>query len=272
MKVTDIAPDNAAFFENIVPDGALEDENLFWLGAIAGDGTACAVLGCGICEEMAYIGWIYTDPSYRREGAARFLLKTLKTLLRKIEVRVLQISFSDDDENLEEFLEAEGFFSDEDREIYSVPVKDLIYSTVMDMFAKQHKNIGAAVLLEDFDKPDAFYDYLDKKGIPFRNEEDALCKSLVKLDRDGKIEGCMLICRLQDGDIEISYLMSDGPTGSVVEILLAFKELAVKMDWLDDSIVFTDRSGETIRIIETIASTDRESYIVKKQKSGLITL
>ena len=140
-------------------------------------------------------------------------------------------------------------------------IKDLIYSTVMDMFAKQHKNIGAAVLLEDFDKPDAFYDYLDKKGIPFRNEEDALCKSLVKLS-----------CRLQDGDIEISYLMSDGPTGSVVEILLAFKELAVKMDWLDDSIVFTDRSGETIRIIETIASTDRESYIVKKQKSGLITL
>lgn len=70
MKITDIAADNAEYFEYLVPEGALENENIFWLGAIAGDGTACAALGIGIYEEMAYIEWIYTDPSHRGEGAA----------------------------------------------------------------------------------------------------------------------------------------------------------------------------------------------------------
>lgn len=76
-------------------NGGVENENLFWLGAIAGDGTACAVLGVGVYEEVAYIDWIYTAYDYRRKGAARDLLKRLKTMLRKIEVKILEISVFD---------------------------------------------------------------------------------------------------------------------------------------------------------------------------------
>lgn len=62
MNVTSIAKDNAIYFENLVPEGALNDENLLWLGAVAADGTACSALGIGIVDEMVYIEWIYTDP------------------------------------------------------------------------------------------------------------------------------------------------------------------------------------------------------------------
>ena len=55
MKVTGIAPDNAEYFKDLVPDGALDDGNIFWLGAVAPDGTACAVLGAGVIEDIAYI-------------------------------------------------------------------------------------------------------------------------------------------------------------------------------------------------------------------------
>jgi hypothetical protein len=41
MKVTEITSDNAEYFEDLIPEGYLENENLLWLGAIAGDGTAC---------------------------------------------------------------------------------------------------------------------------------------------------------------------------------------------------------------------------------------
>ncbi len=36
MKVTEITSDNAEYFEDLIPEGYLENENLLWLGAIAG--------------------------------------------------------------------------------------------------------------------------------------------------------------------------------------------------------------------------------------------
>ena len=272
MKVTEITSDNAEYFEDLIPEGYLENENLLWLGAIAGDGTACAVLGSGVYEDMAYIEWIYTDPSYRKEGAARALMKLLKTFLRKVKVKILQISFSEDDENLEEFLEDEGFIVNDDRESYSFPVRDLIYSEMIDRYGEEHDSVDRVVTLAGFEKPDAFYEYMQGHGIPFVKASEDLSSSLIRINKEGEIEGCMLISRLQDGDIEISYLISDGPAGSAIDLFLAFKKLAGQMGWLDDSIVFTDRSGETIRIIETIAGADRDSYIISKQKTGLTTL
>lgn len=56
MKVTDIATDNAEYFEYLVPEGALEDENILWLGAIAADGTACAALGIRMVSQRPLMG------------------------------------------------------------------------------------------------------------------------------------------------------------------------------------------------------------------------
>ena len=272
MRVTGIAPDNAEYFEELVPGGALDDEDLFWLGAIAEDGAACAVMGAGVYEDMAYIDWIYTDPDYREKGAARALINTLKILLRRIDVEMLQISFSDDDENLEEFLEMEGFLTDEDGQIFSIPVHELIYSELLERYAEEHHAEGQIMTLSELKRPDDLYDYLARNGIPpLRDNEDA-ASSLIRTDRDGKINGCMLISRRRDGDLEISYLLSEGQAGGAVDFFVAFKELATEMDWQEDNIIFTDRSGEVIRLIETIAAIDIDSYTVTERKTGLITL
>ncbi|MCR5487324.1 MAG: hypothetical protein K6F35_07305 [Lachnospiraceae bacterium] len=63
MTVTGIAADNAEYFEGLAYEGAFEREDILWLGAADGDGTACTILGAGIYGEMAYIEWIYTEPS-----------------------------------------------------------------------------------------------------------------------------------------------------------------------------------------------------------------
>ncbi len=271
-NITNIAPDNAEFFENLVPEGALDDENLLWLGAVAADGTACAVLGAGIYDELAYIEWIYTAPFYRREGAARDLLKWLKTLLRRTDAKMLEISFSDEDENLEEFLEDERFFLEEDRDIYSVPVKDLIYSEMAEQSFEEEKTGAHVVTLEEFGKPEALYDYLARSGIPFSIEADDLDLSLIRTDKASQIDGCLLISRREDGDLEISYLLSEGLASGAVDLFLAFKDMATVKGWQEDNIIFTDQSGEIIRIIETITGTDRDSYILRGKKVGLISL
>ena len=271
MKVTGIAPDNAEYFKDLVPDGALEDENIFWLGAVAQDGAACAVLGAGVIEDIAYIDWIYTDASYRRQGAARNLLKWLKILLRKIGVGILEVSFSDDDENLEEFLESQGFFFDDDTDIYSVPVRDLIWSDTMDITWQEHRTGSRVVTLKDFDREDEFYEYLQKKGIPFGVESDESGYSLIRLDSKGDIDGCMLLYRRLYGELEVSYLVSDSASSGAVDLFLAFRDLIEKMNWQDENIVFADRSGGIIKILETISRTDRDSYIVTGKKLAMTT-
>lgn len=119
-------------------------------------------------------------------------------------------------------------------------------------------------------KKDDLYDYLRSCGIPFERKTDDLSLSLIRTGRDGRIDGCMLISRRQDGDLEISYLISDEKTGGTMELFLAFKKLAMDMDWRDDNVIFTDRAGETIRFIESIASAERDSYTIKRRKTGLI--
>ncbi len=272
MNVTSIAKDNADYFEDLVPEGAFKNENLFWLGAVAGDGTACAVLGSGIYGDMAYIDWIYTDPSYRRQGAARELLKWLKTLLRRNDVKVLEISYTDENEDLEEFLENERFLCDEDGDIYSVPVKDLIFSEVLDLELDGHDSGSRVITLAELEDPEVFYDYLQRNWIPFSKEADDLGLSLILMDENGEVQGCMLISGRQDGDLEISYLMSNGLTEGTFDLFLAFRELALKMDWREANIVFTDRSGEMIKIIEAIAISDRDPYIKAGRKYGIIAL
>ncbi len=271
MKVTGIAPDNAEYFINLVPDGALDDENIFWLGAVAQDGTACAVLGAGVIEDIAYIDWIYTDASYRRQGAARNLLKWLKIFLRKIGVGILEVSFSDDDEELEEFLESQGFFLDDDTDIYSVPARDLIWSDTMDISWQKHRTDCRVVTLKDFGREDEFYEYLHNKGIPFGVESDESGYSLIRLDSRGDIDGCMLLYRRLYGELEVSYMVSDSAGSGVVDLFLAFRDLIEKMNWQDENIVFADRLEGIIKTLETISKTDRDSYIVTGRKLAMTT-
>ncbi|MCR5410701.1 MAG: hypothetical protein K6E90_06955 [Lachnospiraceae bacterium] len=272
MRVTGISEDNIEFFEDLAPDGALKDRDIFWLGAIAGDGTACAVLGAGVYGGMAYIDWIYTDPDYRTEGAAGSLLRSLRALLRKIDVEMLQISYKYDDENVEEFLEAEGFLSDDDNDIYSIPVKELMYSEILDAFDERHTSGARVVTPASLEKPGLFYDYLQKNGIPYAEENDDLSQSLIRIDGNGDIDGCMLISRRPDGDLEISYLLNTGPDSGVIDIFSAFTDLAVRMDWQEDNIIFTDRSGDITRFIEELTGTDCDPYILTGHKVGIATV
>ncbi len=257
MKVTRVTEENAAYFEDLAPSGALGNEHLLWLGAIAGDGTACALLAAGICEDAAYIDWIYTHPAYRRQSAAGSLLRSLRALLRKTDIEALLIDFSDENENLEDFLEAKGFFVDEDIQIYSVPLKALIYSEMMERFGERLQNRRPVSTLDKLKDPELFYEFIRQKDIPLAvNTEVSYEDSLVMQDRDGNINGCMLLNKRPEGDLEISYLENDGSPEDAVDIFLALKELVIQKGWEDENLVFSDRNGQMADFVEQIAGED----------------
>ena len=273
MKVTSILSDNVDYFKELAPEGILEDRNLFCLGAIANDGTACSVLAVGIYEGAAYIEWIYTAEAYRRKQAARLLLKTLNTLLTKMNEKVILISFSDDCDHLEEFLNATGFFVDEDQENYLVPVIDLIYSENMDLLQEKHTPDDRMTTLQQLADPDAFHDYIHQKGISFlETEEASLLHSLIRMDESGKINGCMLISEQSDGNLVIPYLLSDADGDGLIGFFLGFKAMAIKHAWLEKNIIFTDSSGDMMNLLEKVLGEERTMYVVNGQKQGVRTI
>ena len=275
MKSTYITDENVEYFEELAPKGLLRDENMFCLGGIANDGTACAVLITGIYEDTAYIEWIYTAPDYRRQRGARTLLELLKVLLKKISIKTILISFSDDCEDLEEFLEAEDFFADVDRENYSIPVMDLIYSPMLDRLQGRYtRDVGDTKIrvekLFELEDPGKFYDYLKENRITLSDTEEESCSySLVRMDREGKINGCMIICKYPKADIAVPYLISDGLTGGTLDLILAFKDLVTEREWQDERMIFSDRSGDAINVLEELLGENKENYVITGQKQAL---
>ncbi len=270
MKVTYITSDNAEYFEGLAPVELLYEKNLVCLGAIANDGTACAVLAVGIYGETAYIEWLYTDPAYRRKRAARSLLESLRALLNKIDMNILLVSFSVDCDYLDDFFTAVGFFVDADKNTYSVPLIDLVFSEKTDRLEDSRSRNGSVVNLDDLDDPNVFIDFLKEKNISLLENELASCAgSLILLDQKGTVTGFMLISRRAEGSLSIPFLVSNGSTGGFTDLILAFKNLVIEKGWLEENVIFSDRTGEMIEFVEDLLGEDIENYIVSGQKQGM---
>ncbi len=275
MDVTRITPANAGFFEDIVPSGSFGDDGLLWLGAIAEDGTACAALGGGILEDMAFIDWIYTSPGYREMGAADSLLKVFCSLFNRIDenVEIVEISLEDTEEGLSEFLEAKGFLIAEDSGGYEVPLVELIYSDVAEELENGRSSSGKVISAATLKDPDVLFDYISNNNIPcYGNREELTEYSLVSMDNEDNITGCMLIVKGREGDILVPYLLCDGSPGGITDFFLALKEMATKKRWEEENIVFYDRSGQMIGFVEQITNEDGDIYHIKGQKEGYLFL
>ena len=273
MKVTYITSDNAEYFEGLAPNELLYEENLVCLGAIANDGTACAVLAVGIYEDAAYIEWLYTDPAYRRKRAARSLFNSLRALLKKSEEKIILTNFSDDCKYMEDFLIAEGFFVDEDRDTYSVPLVDLVFSEKTDKLEENRTSNCKVATLEKLDDPGAFFEFLSKNKIYLLNNElDSYKASLALMDQKGKITGCLLVSKRDKGSLSIPFLKSSGSIEGLTNLVLAFRDLVIEKDWTEESVIFSDRSGELSEFVENLLSEDIENYVIRGQKQGMKTL
>lgn len=66
--------------------------------------------------------------------------------------------------------------------------------------------------------------------------------------------------------------MNTGLGSGVIDLLAAFNDLAVEMDWQEDNIIFTDRSGSVTRFIQELTGTDCDAYKITGHKAGFITV
>ena len=282
MKITRITRNNEEAFESVMPDYYPGDESLLLLGAVADDGTGCAALAADIYGHTLNIDRLYTHPDYREEGAADELFKTLLSLVNDINTQTadnpdagsdgevpdipidcIEITFTDDDENMDNFLMDHDFLIEEDEGVFRVPLSDILYSSRMYDLLDEVSLSGLSVKAVNPDLMDPLREYITGKGDDpdiLEGISDRL--SVVGLDKDNNVTGCLITRDLGDKDIEVMAFYNDGSVSGISELTAAMYVLT-KEDYEDHNLVFTDREGNAMHYVSTMTGEDTEDYRVK---------
>lgn len=263
MKITRITQNNAEAFESVMPDYYLGDESLLLLGAVADDDTGCAALAADIYGHTLYIDWLYTHPNYRETGAADELFKTLVSLVNDMEVDCVEITYSEDDENMENFMMDHDFLIEEDEGVFRVPLSDILFGSRMDDMVEEVSLMELRSRLVNHDLMDPLRKYITDKGDdPDILEGISERLSVVGLDKDNNVTGCLLIRDLGDKNLEVMAFYNDGSVAGITDLTVTMYVLT-REEYADHNLVFTDREGNAIRYVETMTRADMEDYRIR---------
>ena len=271
MEITRITPNNAEAFEDLIPQELAERENLLRFGAVSDDKEAIAAMILEVTdEESVDILWLYTEPSYREQGAATELLETIFPFLKEMGITSVQASFTEDDDDIELFLSDRGFLIAVDNDTYSVPVNDIIYSARMDELLEARTDLSKIVSAEDDEVYGKLDRMIDDYGINLE-EAETLSRQLtrVALNDEGEVTGCILMSELEDDDLEITYFLNTGANENAIELVGSLALELRERDIDDTRLIFTDPGEHSIRFVEGLTEEFRETYRIEGLYRGV---
>ncbi len=270
MEITRITDQNVAAFEELMPDGLWEKEDEFCLGAVNDAKEAVACMCSYIYKNIIKIDWLYTLPKWREQGAATELVDTLVALVNDMDIKVIEITFDEDREELEDFLLDRGFVVGFDANIYRVPISDLMYSREMDWFLEDAKLTGKLISLKDASAHSMMKDLLSKEGMEEMIDNITPELSFIRTDKNNSITGGMLLREVDESDIEVVYFLSDGGATAAVDYILGLYELVGTDKNADRFLTFVDTTeGSAIRMIEELTGEEREKYSINGPLRGV---
>ena len=293
MEITRITQNNAEAFESVIPELIVDDASLFLLGAVADDGVGCAALAADIYGHTLNIDWLYTHPDYREEGAADELFKTLVSLVddinagsagalkdaskdqapgasdNDISVDCIEMTFSEDDEDMENFMMDHDFLIEEDEGVFRVPLSDILFGSRMDDMVEEVSLMELKSRIVNHDLMDPLRKYISDKGDdPDILEGISERLSVVGLDKDNNVTGCLLIKDLGDKDLEVMAFYNDGSVAGITDLTVTMYVLT-REEYADHNLVFTDREGNAMRYVEMMTRNDMEDYRIKGIYRGI---
>ena len=278
MDITRITENNREAFEGLMPEGLSERDDLMCFGAVSDHKEAVSVIALGVSDETGvYIEWIFTEPSFREQGAATMLLDTVGAFLQNMQIERIEIMFSDDDEDLDGFLKSRGFVTCPEEDMYEVPVSDLIYTEQMDELLEKVTVSDRVHTLEAPEMYDKLKSYLEFLGVS-AEDQDSLSGSLpgdlslLKLDDSGAPIGCMLVETPDEDSVEVSYFANTGSAEDAMELVAGLSNVLNSHDLADRMLIFTDKSGHTSRLVEELTGEDIDDYRVSGIYNGVCIL
>ena len=274
MDITRITDNNKEAFEDLMPEGFAGRDDLMCFGTVSDQKEAVSVIALGALDEKSvYIEWIYTEPSFREQGAATLLIDTVRSFLKNMQIERMEIVFSDDDEDLDDFLKDHGFVTCPEEAMYEVPVSDLIYTEQMDSILEKIIISDRLHTLEDSGMRDMLKMYLESVSAD-AEDLDSLSDdlSLLKLDESGTPSGCILVDTPDEDSVEVSYFANTGSGEDAMELVAGLCNVLRQHDMGDRTLIFTDKTGHTSHLVEELTGEDIDSYRVDGIYNGLCIL
>lgn len=274
MDITRINDNNKEAFEALMPEGLMQRDDLICFGAVSDRREAVSAIAIGVSDETGvYIEWIYTEPSYREQGAATELLDTVGAFLKEMHIERMEIVFSEDDEDLDDFLKSHGFVTCPEEDMYEVPVSDLIYTEQMDSV---HEKVTVSERIHSLEEPemhDKLASYLESLGVDSGDTAGLSAPlSLLRIDGSGAPSGCMLIETPDEDSVEVSYFANTGSGEDAMELVTGLCDVLRNHDMADRMLIFTDKTGHTSHLVEELTGEDMDSYRVAGIYNGVCTL
>lgn len=271
MEITRITGNNAEYYEDLMPAGVLANEELLKIGAISDEGEACGVIAVGITGPMAYIEWLYTEPSMRGRGMASVLLEVVTKLLSGMDLEGIEADFNEDDEELEDFLSGRGFLIGDDNGIYSIPLEDIIYSEEMDQIAETVFGEKGVMQVNDKAIRKGLVEFIREKDISNAYLEDVSKRySFVRVNDKDQITGCILIREGADDDLDVIYLKTNSAADTLASLLRAVHDAIIENGHASGCLNLTDRKGRAISLIEGLTGEDRDIYRVEGHRHAIM--
>ncbi len=272
MKVTRITQKNVQYFRPLMPDQFLNDKNLLHLGAVSDDDEACAAMSVGVVGPMAYVRWLYTATGLRGQGAATALMDAVTGLISQMNLDGIEIDFDEAEaEDLDSFLTDYGFLVADDRDVYSVPVADVVYGAAIEQLGETELHAGGMHGVSDEAVRGRLIEYVERNGM----NPEYLTRlsdefSVVGTDGDGEVICCILISEDGDQDLSVRYMSAGGALFMTGVMILEVFSKIMEAGRTEGSIRFTDREGRSIALIEKLTGEERETYRVPHRRHGLL--
>ena len=149
MRLTGISEINQIYFTHLCPAQLLLSDRCIKLGVLSDEDEPVSICVMDVRDGNVWIRWIYTDPERRGQGAATFLLEEILHRLEHMDPSGIEVDFSSEDDGLEDFLQDHGFLVGEDRTLYRIPLKDILYSTFMDELLERRSEVPGIRTLSD---------------------------------------------------------------------------------------------------------------------------
>ncbi|SNU08058.1 Acetyltransferase (GNAT) family protein [Lachnospiraceae bacterium] len=268
MVINLLTPYDLNKFAHLYPDYILSElpEDTFLIGCIEEDPlTAAGIMMAHIEEDEIVIDWLYVDEPFRRKGGASEMLNLLlEAAVQSDELSGITVIFSEEDENMWEFLESMDF-------MVMYRGCDKGFSTRLEMippFPALGQITDELCFLNDVSDEEIlrFKNLIDESvipgtavNIPF-SKENYMPESSVILT-DGNIRALCLLKELDDRiDIEWVYNNTKDPNAFPAIVNASINKLKTKYP-ADTNITFASISSSMDELISQYIPVEKSTEI-----------
>ncbi|MCR4785503.1 MAG: GNAT family N-acetyltransferase [Lachnospiraceae bacterium] len=255
MTLTGIGPQNADAFRHLC--GILDYEDYtVCVGAIE-DGRAAGVAFFSELGDALFIDYIYVAENFRRRGIGTALIEQTIRELAGVPLVALHVNYPESAEDIHRFILSLGFRIFRDGTAYRTKVSDMLGSnTAKKLFAGKMKNrVARLSSLTTMEKKMLKRKLDEAEADPDVIEDHLLSPelSLITFDSISGVPAGLVLCRLEEKTIVLSYLInfSQDPV-MLLDILKGLRNTVASMDLSDHDLVFLTLTDDMLKLPEKL--------------------